>query len=76
MVSINQLAAMIMEIAGKRLELRHVLGPAGVRGRTSDNRLIWERLGWAPTEPLRSGLVATYRWIRRQIDTAQVTCSE
>lgn len=34
------LAAMVMDIAGKRLSIRHVPGPLGVHGRCSDNRLI------------------------------------
>jgi len=67
MVTINQLASMIMDIAGKQLTLRHVPGPLGVRGRTSDNRVIQERLGWAPTHTLRAGLEPTYRWIERQV---------
>lgn len=67
MVTINGLARMIIEIAGKDLRLRHVPGPLGVRGRNSDNRLIRERLGWAPRAPLRQGLVATYRWISEQV---------
>ncbi|WOH56999.1 NAD-dependent epimerase/dehydratase family protein [Bradyrhizobium sp. BWC-3-1] len=71
MVSINGLAAMLMEIAGKQLELKHVSGPIGVRGRTSDNRLIKERLGWAPAEPLRAGLSVTYGWIQQQIQTVE-----
>ncbi|MBI4819774.1 MAG: NAD-dependent epimerase/dehydratase family protein [Deltaproteobacteria bacterium] len=66
MVSINQLASMIMDIAGKRLTLRHVPGPQGVRGRTSDNRLIREKLGWAPSGSLREGLRKTYQWIVSQ----------
>jgi GDP-D-mannose 3',5'-epimerase len=66
MVSINQLASMIMEIASKRLELRHIPGPLGVRGRNSDNRLIRRELGWAPSQRLQAGLEATYRWIERQ----------
>jgi hypothetical protein len=48
MVTIDRLAAMIMVIAGKRLGIRHVPGPLGVRGRNSDNRLIQERLCWNP----------------------------
>ncbi|MEX0891377.1 MAG: NAD-dependent epimerase/dehydratase family protein, partial [Gemmatimonadota bacterium] len=63
MVSINQLADMVMDLAGKPLSVRHVPGPLGVRGRTSDNRLIHERLGWKPTRPLREGLEQTYEWI-------------
>src|SRR3569833_2893013 len=48
MVSIRQFAEMIMGIAGKRVSIRNVPGPTGVRGRNSDNRLIREKLGWAP----------------------------
>jgi nucleoside-diphosphate-sugar epimerase len=73
MVSINQLAQMIMEIAGKRLSIRHVPGPQGVRGRNSDNRLIYEKLGWKPTQPLRVGLEFTYRWVEEQVRAAYGT---
>jgi len=67
MVSINELARMIMEIGGKKLHLRHIPGPLGVRGRNSDNRLIRERLAWSPSESLRDGLAKTYPWIVEQI---------
>ena len=67
MVSVNQLAAMIMDIAGKNLSLRHIAGPVGVRGRNSDNRLIAERLYWKPSRPLREGLERTYAWIYTQV---------
>lgn len=67
MVTINHLAEMAMEIAGKTLGIRHVPGPLGVRGRRSDNRLIAERLGWAPSRPLREGMEQTYRWIEQQV---------
>ena len=67
MVTINQLAALIMEIAGKPLAISNVPGPLGVRGRTSDNRLIQERLGWAPSADLREGLARTYHWIESQV---------
>jgi nucleoside-diphosphate-sugar epimerase len=67
MVTINRLAAVVMEIAGKTLTIEHKAGPLGVRGRNSDNRLIQERLGWAPSLPLRAGLEKTYEWIERQV---------
>ena len=67
MVTINQLAAMVMEIAGKKLSIRHVSGPTGVRGRNSDNRLIKETLGWAPSKSLRDGMEKTYAWIEAQV---------
>ena len=56
MVSINQLARMTMEIAGKKLTIKHIPGPLGVRGRNSDNRLIEEKLGWSPSDLLYQGL--------------------
>jgi len=67
MVTIDRLADLIMRIADKRLEKRHIPGPLGVRGRNSDNRLIREKLGWAPSQPLVKGLEITYAWIDRQI---------
>jgi nucleoside-diphosphate-sugar epimerase len=70
MVTINQLARMAMEIGGKPLTIRNVPGPVGVRGRNSDNALIRERLGWAPSETLTSGLTKTYRWISAQVATS------
>jgi nucleoside-diphosphate-sugar epimerase len=71
MVTINSLAELVMEIAGKTLRIRHVEGPLGVRGRNSDNRLIREKLGWAPSAPLRLGLVTTYAWIEQQVRMAR-----
>jgi nucleoside-diphosphate-sugar epimerase len=67
MVTINVLAELVMQIAGKPLRVRHIPGPLGVRGRNSDNRLISEKLGWTPSLPLRTGLEATYRWIDQQV---------
>jgi GDP-D-mannose 3', 5'-epimerase len=67
MVTINQLAQMVADIAGKKIELNHIPGPLGVRGRNSDNRLIKEELGWGPSQPLRKGLEQTYEWVERQV---------
>ncbi len=67
MVSIDRLAEIVMEIAGKNLRLNHVPGPLGVRGRNSDNRLLLTHIGWVPSQPLKKGLEATYHWIRSQI---------
>ncbi len=67
MVTINQLADIIMEIADKKLEINHITGPLGVRGRNSDNRLILEKLNWEPTQSLKDGLIPTYTWIQNQI---------
>jgi GDP-D-mannose 3', 5'-epimerase len=67
MVTINQLAGMAMSIAGKKLSLKHIQGPLGVRGRNSDNKLIKQKLNWVPSRKLSDGLASTYHWIIAQI---------
>ncbi len=67
MVSINALAEMAMKIGDKKLKIKHIDGPLGVRGRSSDNRLIKEKLGWQPTAKLEDGLRSTYIWIEKQV---------
>jgi nucleoside-diphosphate-sugar epimerase len=70
MISINNLANLVMDIAGKKLTIKHIDGPLGVRGRNSDNNLIREKLGWSPTLPLREGMTKTFNWIKLQVDEA------
>ena len=69
MVTINQLAEMAMNIAQKKLILKHVPGPQGVRGRNSDNNFINLQLGWKPTRTLKTGIEKTYRWIANQVNS-------
>jgi len=70
MVTIDNLADRIMRIAGKRLIKKYVPGPLGVRGRNSDNRLLLEKLGWAPSQPLDMGLKKTFFWIEQEVKKA------
>lgn len=70
LISINDLAKTIMSIADKKLTIKNIKGPNGVRGRSSDNRLIKEKLDWAPSQPLVLGLTKTYLWIQDQISRA------
>jgi len=67
MVTINQLADMVIGISGKHLSVKNIPGPVGVRGRRSDNRLIKAKLGWEPTEKLIVGIEKTYAWINSQV---------
>lgn len=67
MISINNLAKLIMDIAGKKLGIKNIPGPMGVMGRNSDNTLIQEKLGWAPSKPLRYGLEKLYQWIEKRV---------
>jgi GDP-D-mannose 3', 5'-epimerase len=72
MVTINELAAIIARIAGKRIAIRHVAGPQGVRGRNSDNTRLRDVLGWEPGIDLEEGLEPTYRWIESMVRGAPV----
>ena len=68
MVSINELARIILDISGRRdVAVRHVEGPQGVRGRNSDNTRLREVLGWEPAISLEDGLATTYQWIDAQV---------
>jgi len=67
MISINELVVMISRIAGKEVTIKNINGPKGVNGRTSDNTLITEKLGWQPPDRLEEGLTKTYNWIQSLI---------
>ena len=77
-VTINELAQMAIDISGKNIEIKNLGGedflskygfrcPVGVRGRTSDNKLYEEKVGWVVSEPLRIGLEKTFDWIDEQV---------
>lgn len=72
MVSINQLAEYVMEIAEKKLSIKHIPGPQGVRGRRSDNTLIYKKIGWKPSVSLKDGLKSTFKWINQQVKQVSV----
>ena len=68
MISINDLAEMVIGLSGKTgLSLHHVDGPQGVRGRNSDNTLLRDVLEWEPSTTLEDGMAETYRWIEKQV---------
>jgi len=68
MIAINDFAKMVIDISGKNISIKNIPGPTGVRGRNSDNRLIQEKLGWQPSQPLIDGMRKTYAWIKQQSD--------
>ncbi|KAL9250380.1 GDP-mannose 3,5-epimerase-like protein [Drosera capensis] len=72
MVSMNEMAEIVLSFENKKLPIHHIPGPEGVRGRNSDNTLIKEKLGWAPTMKLKDGLRITYFWIKEQIEKEKV----
>lgn len=67
MVTINQLAEMVADVAGATIHKKHIPGPQGVRGRNSDNTRLREVLGWEPAISLEEGLALTYAWIEEQL---------
>ena len=67
MVTINKLVEIVAEVANKKIEIEHIDGPLGVRGRNSDNTLINEKLDWNYTMSLKEGITKTYNWINDQI---------
>jgi len=67
MVTINELADLIAEIAGISIVKNHIKGPQGVRGRNSDNTKLRDILGWEPQMSLEDGLRITYNWIEQQV---------
>lgn len=72
MISIQNFTKMVIDISGKNLTIKNVDGPLGVKGRNSDNKLIQEKLGWAPSDPLRKGVEKTYHWIVEQIRRREI----
>jgi nucleoside-diphosphate-sugar epimerase len=78
MVTINELAQMAIDISGKKIRIRNISGdeffkkygfkcPVGVRGRNSDNTLYQEKVGWAVSQPLLTGMQKTFEWINDQV---------
>ena len=79
MVTINELAQMVITISGKDAWIKNIDGqefidkyglkcPLGVRGRNSDNKLYREKIGWEVSQPLIVGLTKTYNWINLQVN--------
>ena len=70
-VTVDELVAVVAEVAGKRLKIRHVEGPVGVQSRNFSNARI-ESLGWKPKYSLKDGIVLTYPWIESQVNAVRV----
>jgi GDP-D-mannose 3',5'-epimerase len=83
MVTINQLAEMVIKISKKDINIENLQGeeflkkygfkcPLGVKGRNSDNKLYREKIGWEVSQPLSIGLKKTYTWIKSQVDHVEL----
>ena len=73
MVSINEFTDMVISISNKsNLKIKHIDGPQGIRGRNSNNELIFQKLNWKPSQPLEDGVKKTYQWIMQQVEKESV----
>ncbi len=68
-VTVDDLVAVVSEVAGKHISIRHVDGPVGVQSRNFSNARI-ESLGWSPKYFLKDGIALTYPWIESQVKSA------
>jgi GDP-D-mannose 3', 5'-epimerase len=69
-VSVDQLARLVAEVSGKRIEIRHVVGPVGVKARNFRIDRI-SAIGWKSRISLREGLSRTYPWVKRQVEAGR-----
>lgn len=72
MISINDLALMVIGISKKTLGINNIKGPEGVRGRNSDNNLFRKNIGWESTATLYDGISKTYQWIENRVQNSIV----
>jgi nucleoside-diphosphate-sugar epimerase len=72
MISINDFAQMAIDISNKKLVIKNIEGPTGVRGRNSDNKLLYEKLNWQPSLTLKEGMEKTYKWINSEINKSKM----
>jgi GDP-D-mannose 3',5'-epimerase len=72
MISINDFVGLVAKVSEKNVTIKNIEGPTGVRGRSSDNRLIREKLGWEPNHDLQKGIVKTYTWVADRLAESKV----
>lgn len=71
MISINDFTHLIADVSGKNVSIKNIEGPTGVRGRSSDNRMVAEKVGWLPKISLREGITQTYAWISQEVEATK-----
>jgi len=76
MITINDLAKMVINISGKNLSINNIPGPVGVRGRNSDNKLYFEKIAWQPTQTLSTGIQKTYSWINSKVQKEKASVAD
>jgi GDP-D-mannose 3', 5'-epimerase len=69
-VSVDELANTVMEVSGKKVQIKHIPGPVGVQSRNFSNERIYS-LGWQAKFYLKDGISRTYPWIAEQVKKGQ-----
>jgi len=74
LITINELAEIIIGISGKDIKVEYDLSkPQGVRGRNADLTLAKKILGWYPKTSLEEALERMYNWTKKQYERGLLT---
>lgn len=65
-VTVDELAYTIVEVSGKKINIKYVKGPVGVQSRNFSNTKIYST-GWRAKFSLKDGIAQTYPWIEKQV---------
>ena len=68
--TVDELAAVVARVAGKKIEIKHIEGPVGVQSRNFSNDKIYTT-GWRAKSSLPDGIAETYPWIEAQVKAAR-----
>ena len=68
---VHELVATVAEVSGKKIQVKHVDGPVGVRARNFSKARI-HSLGWRPEVSLSEGIARTYEWIEERVRNRSV----
>ncbi|MCK4263496.1 MAG: NAD-dependent epimerase/dehydratase family protein [Candidatus Aminicenantes bacterium] len=66
-VSVDELVMTVAEVAGKKINIKHVEGPVGVKARNFRVDRI-SAIGWKSKFSLKEGLSQTYPWVKEQVE--------
>ena len=67
--TVDELAAVVAGVSGKKITIKHVDGPVGVQSRNFSNERIYS-IGWKSKFDLKQGIALTYPWVEQQVKRA------
>lgn len=67
-VTVNELVAIVSEVSGKKIDIKHIDGPVGVQSRNFSNERIYS-IGWESKFSVRDGIALTYPWVEEQVNS-------